>query len=60
MILNITDNHPKTRYVLAMDESHNTLKEIVKAISEGFGPNRIKEVTKEDALLDREVSVSCC
>lgn len=58
MILNISDNHPKTRYILALDESHNTLQEIVKAISMGLGPGRTKEVLKEDALLDKEVTVS--
>ena len=58
MILNIADNRPKTRYILALDESHSTLKEIVKAISVGLGPSRIKEVLKEDALLNKEVTVN--
>lgn len=59
VILNIADNRPKTRYILALDESHNTLQEIVKAISLGLGPSRIKEVLQEDALLNKEVTVSC-
>ncbi len=59
VILNVTDNRPKTRYILALDDSHNTLQEIVKAISVGLGPGRIENVPKEDALLNREVTVSC-
>jgi adenylate kinase len=59
VVLSIADNRPKTRYILALDESHNTLHEIVRAISAGLGPNRVKEVPKEDALLDKEVTVSC-
>ena len=57
MILAVADNRPKIRYILALDESHNTLREIVKAISTGLGPGRVKEVLKEDALLNREVAV---
>lgn len=58
MILNITDNQPKTRYILALDDSHNTLQEIIKAISSALGPGKIKNVLKEDALLNRDVTVS--
>lgn len=58
MILNITDNRPKTRYILALDDSHNTLQEIIKAISSALGPGKIKNVLKEDALLNRDVTVS--
>lgn len=57
VILNVTDNRPKTRYILALDDSHNTFQEIVKAISLGLGPGRIENVPKEDALLNREITV---
>ena len=52
------DTRPKTRYILALDESHNTLQEIIKSISMGLGPGRIEEVHREDALLNKEVTVS--
>lgn len=58
VIVNIVDNRPKTRYILALDDSHNVLQEIVKAVSLGLGPGRVKNVSKEDALLNREVTVS--
>lgn len=58
MIINIADNRPKTKYILALDDSHNVLQEIVKAISLGLGPGKVKNVLKEDALLNREITVS--
>ena len=57
MVLNIADNRPKTRYILALDDSQNTLQEMVKAISVGLGPGNVKNVLKEDALLSKEMSV---
>ena len=30
IILNITDNKPKTKYIIAVDDSQNTQEEIVK------------------------------
>lgn len=58
VVLNVADNRPKTRYILAVDDSHNTFQEIVKAISSNLGPGKIENVPKEDALLNREISVS--
>ena len=42
-----------------MDDSHNTLKEIVKAISTHLGTGKIQYISKEDALLNKDISVSC-
>ena len=47
------------RYLLAVDDSHNTLKEIVKAISTHLGTGKIQYISKEDALLNKDISVSC-
>ena len=45
------------RYLLAVDASQNSLKEIVKAISVSLGTGRISLVSKEDAFLDKDISV---
>ena len=45
------------RYLLAVDASQNSLKEIVKAISTSLGTGRISLVSREDAFLDKDISV---
>ena len=57
-MLSLADGRPKVRYVLAVDESHSTLKEIVKAISSHLGTGKIQYISKEDALLNKDISVS--
>ena len=57
IVLSLADGRPKVRYVLAVDESHNTLKQIVKAVSNQLGNGRIQYISKEDALLNKDISV---
>lgn len=57
MVLNVADNRPKTRYIVAVDDSHNTFQEIVSAISSGLSHGKVKHVFKEDALLNKDISV---
>ena len=58
IVVNIADSRPKTRYLLAVDDSKNTLEEIVRVISEGLGTGKIQLVSKENALLNKDLSVS--
>ena len=58
IVLCLADGRPKVRYVLAVDDSHNTLKDIVKAISTHLGTGKIQYISKEDALLNKDISVS--
>ena len=58
IVLCLADGRPKVRYVLAVDDSHNALKEIVKAISTHLGTGKIQYISKEDALLNKDISVS--
>ncbi len=44
--------------MLAVDDSHNTLREIVKAISTQLGTGKVQYISKEDALLSKDISVS--
>ena len=59
MVVNIADSRPtKPRYLLAVDESKNTLKEVVGAVSRQLSTGRTRPISKEEALLIRELSVS--
>lgn len=57
MVVNITDGRPKVRFILAVDDSKNTLEEIVKAISQNLGTGKVQHISREDALLNKELSV---
>jgi len=56
VVVNIADGRPKARYILAVDDSKNMLEEIVKAISQNLGTGKIQHVSKEDALLNKDLS----
>ena len=43
------------RYLLAVDDSKNTLEEIVKSISNELGNGKINNITREDALIIQDV-----
>ena len=58
IVLNLTDSRPKTRYILAVDDSHCSLAELVRTVSKNLGNGLTQRVAKEEALLNREVSVS--
>jgi adenylate kinase len=60
VLQNIADQKPKARYIVAVDDSKSTLKQITKAISKNLGTGKFKQVPKEDALLNKELSVSRC
>ncbi|XP_045187456.1 adenylate kinase 7-like [Mercenaria mercenaria] len=55
VIQNIADSRPKVRYLIAKDDSNNTLEEIVKCVSASLGTDRVKSITKEEALLNKEI-----
>lgn len=57
IIQNIADQKPKVRYILALDDSKSTLKQITRAVSKNLGTGKFKPVAKEDALLNKEMSV---
>ena len=57
MVVNIADGRPKVRFILAVDDSKNMLEEIVKAISQHLGTGKIQHISREDALLNKELSV---
>ena len=56
MIQNIADQKPKVRYLVAVDDSKQTLKQITKAVSRKLGTGKHKVMSKEDALLNKELT----
>ncbi|XP_034756516.1 adenylate kinase 7a [Etheostoma cragini] len=50
VIQNIIELKPKSKYVLAVDDSKNTLEDIVKMISATLGPGEIDKLYEQDAI----------
>uniref|UniRef100_A0A3B4AJW4 Uncharacterized protein n=1 Tax=Periophthalmus magnuspinnatus TaxID=409849 RepID=A0A3B4AJW4_9GOBI len=48
VIQSIIQNKPKAKYILAVDDSKNTLEEIVHAISTALGHGKVKEFTEQE------------
>ncbi|KAJ3416008.1 Adenylate kinase 7 [Chytridiales sp. JEL 0842] len=58
IIVEVVETVPENRYLLAIDDSKNTLYEITKAISESLGTGRVKKVPREQALLNKSLTQS--
>ena len=58
VLQNICDKKPKVRYLLAVDDSKVTLRQVTKAVSKAIGTNKLKSSSKEDAMLNAEISQS--
>ncbi|KAJ8331256.1 hypothetical protein O5D80_000811 [Batrachochytrium dendrobatidis] len=56
IIVELIETAPENKYLVAVDESKNTLYEIIKAISEFLGTGAVKKLAKEDAFLDKSLS----
>ncbi|XP_078251374.1 adenylate kinase 7-like [Rhinoraja longicauda] len=57
VLQNVAEHKPKTYYILALDDSKHTMKEIVKAISK-LGPGKIQHIPQDNALLNNELTQS--
>ena len=51
-----TIGHQQVRYIMAVDDSKSTMEEIIRSISKNLGTGKIKYISKEDALLEKELS----
>uniref|UniRef100_UPI003AABC027 adenylate kinase 7-like n=1 Tax=Centroberyx gerrardi TaxID=166262 RepID=UPI003AABC027 len=51
VIQNIIDLKPKSQYILAVDDSKNTLEDVVKMISYALGPGKINQAPEQEAIL---------
>lgn len=55
VIQNVADARPKVRYIIAKDDAQNTLEEIVRVVSQNLGSGKLKQITKEEALLSKDI-----
>lgn len=56
VLQNIADQKPKCRYLVAVDDSKLSLKQITKAVSKQLTTGKIKILQKEDALLNKDIN----
>ncbi|KAM7156990.1 adenylate kinase 7 isoform 1-T1 [Molossus nigricans] len=56
VIQNIIDHVPKLHYLVAVDESAQTLEDLVKCISKHTGPGKVQRVLKENAFLTKDLT----
>uniref|UniRef100_A0A8C9AJT7 Adenylate kinase 7 n=1 Tax=Prolemur simus TaxID=1328070 RepID=A0A8C9AJT7_PROSS len=59
VIQNVIDHTPKVHYLVAVDESVQTLEDIVKCISKSTGPGKIHKLPRENAALTKELTQDC-
>ncbi|XP_051578141.1 adenylate kinase 7 [Myxocyprinus asiaticus] len=56
IIQNVIDHKPKPQYFVAVDDSKNTMEDIVKAIALVLGPGKTQKVSKEEIYLVRDLT----
>ncbi|XP_060918781.1 adenylate kinase 7 [Labrus mixtus] len=57
VVHNVIEHQPKPYYLLAVDQSHNTMEEIVKTVSTALGPGKIEKKMFKEAFLTKDLSV---
>uniref|UniRef100_A0A8C1FWX7 Adenylate kinase 7b n=1 Tax=Cyprinus carpio TaxID=7962 RepID=A0A8C1FWX7_CYPCA len=55
IIQNIIDHKPKSQYFVAVDDSKNTMEDIIKAVTLVLGPGKTQNVSKEEIYLTRDL-----
>nr|XP_046228435.1 adenylate kinase 7-like [Scatophagus argus] len=50
VLQNVIELKPKSKYILAVDDSKNTLEDIVKVVSDTLGSGQINKVPEEEAI----------
>ncbi|XP_041815008.1 adenylate kinase 7-like [Chelmon rostratus] len=50
VLQNIIELKPKSKYILAVDDSKNTLEDIVKMISNTLGQGKVNKVSEQEAI----------
>uniref|UniRef100_A0A8C3N9R1 Uncharacterized protein n=1 Tax=Geospiza parvula TaxID=87175 RepID=A0A8C3N9R1_GEOPR len=56
VLQNVAEHKPDFQYVLGVDSSMHTLRELIKCISKNIGPGKIEKVPKENAFLSKELT----
>ncbi|NWY91195.1 KAD7 kinase, partial [Loxia curvirostra] len=56
VLQNVAEHRPDFQYILAVDASMHTLRQLVKCISKNLGPGKTEKVPKENAFLSKELT----
>ncbi|KAK2864252.1 hypothetical protein Q7C36_003406 [Tachysurus vachellii] len=56
ILQNIIDHKPKMHYLIAVDDAHNSLEEIVEAIAYVLGPGEVQKVHYDSVHLTKELT----
>ncbi|KAF5900297.1 adenylate kinase 7-like, partial [Clarias magur] len=56
IVQNIINHKPKLHYLIAVDDSHHSLEEIVKAIASVLGPEEVQKVPNDSEHLTHELT----
>ncbi|KAM7404119.1 hypothetical protein PAMA_004510 [Pampus argenteus] len=54
---NVIEHQPKLYYLLAVDNSNNTMEDIVKTVASTLGPGKIQKKAFEEAYLTEDLTV---
>ncbi|KAI9097017.1 hypothetical protein DFS34DRAFT_650383 [Phlyctochytrium arcticum] len=55
IVVETVETTPSNKYMLAIDQSTNTLYDITKAVSDTLGTGKVRKVPKEAALLNKDL-----
>ncbi|XP_065882861.1 adenylate kinase 7-like [Dysidea avara] len=56
ILVNAAESKPKVRYLVAVDDSHSTLEEVVRAVSTNLGTEKVTMIPAKDGLLIKDIS----
>lgn len=56
VVTSVADSKPKTRYIVAVDDSMNSMAEIITSVSKNLGTGNVMNISREEALLIPEIS----
>lgn len=56
VVCSVIQHQPRPYYLLAVDDSNNTMEEIVKKIASVLGPGKIQKKPSEEAFLTKDLS----
>ncbi|CAI2737862.1 unnamed protein product, partial [Dicrocoelium dendriticum] len=56
IIQTVIELRPTKHYIIAKDDSQNTLYEIVKAISKALTTGKVKSISREEAFLSKDLT----
>ncbi|XP_063354968.1 adenylate kinase 7 [Pelmatolapia mariae] len=57
VVYSVIQHQPRPYYLLAVDDSNNTMEEIVKKIASVLGPGKIQKKPSEETFLTKDLSV---